>query len=186
MQSIFEIDLLLLEIILLAVFICSFFYQLYFYLKYISIVLRSNKREKKGKIEFQIQKKPVSVIICARDEYENLREFLPDILSQDYPEYEVIVVNDGNDEDTELLLSDLKKVYTHLRSTFVPDGAKNLSTKKLALTLGIKAAKYDWLLFTDADCVPVSKNWIASMARNFSEKTEFVLGYGAYFEEKAF
>lgn len=186
MFSIYTYAFSYLDVFIFLTFFLIFAYQLYYYLRYISIAIRNNKKEKKGKIEFQIQKKPVSVVISARDEYENLRKFLPDVLTQEYPEYEVIVVNDGNDEDTELLLSDLKKIYPHLRSTFVPDGAKNLSTKKLALTLGIKAAKYDWLIFTDADCVPESKQWITSIARNFMENTEFVLGYGAYFEEKSF
>ena len=174
------------ELILLSVLILTFIFQLYFYIRYIRIVLRNNIHEKKAKINYQTEKLPVSVIICAKNELDNLRKFLPEILSQDYPDYEVIVVNDGGDEDTEIFLRDLKKMYPHLRSTFVPDGAKNLSTKKLALTLGIKAAKHDWLLFTDADCMPESKLWIAKMSRNFTPGTEFVLGYGAYFQEKGF
>ncbi|MDO9634961.1 MAG: glycosyltransferase [Paludibacter sp.] len=172
------------ELILLSVLILTFIFQLYFYIRYIRIVLRNNNHEKKAKINYQTEKLPVSVIICAKNELDNLRKFLPEILSQDYPDYEVIVVNDGGDEDTEIFLRDLKKMYPHLRSTFVPDGAKNVSTKKLALTLGIKAAKHDWLLFTDADCMPESKLWIAKMSRNFTPETEFVLGYGAYFQEK--
>ncbi|MBN2765514.1 MAG: glycosyltransferase [Paludibacteraceae bacterium] len=140
----------------------------------------------KNKINFENQKFPVSVIICAKDELDNLRKYLPFVLSQDYPEYEVIVVNDGSGEETEILLNNLMKEYPHLRTTFVPAGATNLSTKKLALTLGIKAAKYDWLLFTDADCMPEDKTWISRMARNFIPGVEFVLGYGAYFQQKGF
>lgn len=174
------------ELIIFGVLLLTFLYQLYYYLKYIRIVIRNNKREKEGRLDFQHEQLPVSVIICAKDELENLKKFLPEVLSQNYPDYEVIVVNDGEDEMTEILLRDLKKIYPHLRSTFVPDGAKNLSTKKLALTLGIKAAKNEWLLLTDADCLPESKNWIASMVRNFTPKTEFVLGYGAYLQEKGF
>ncbi|MEA4974157.1 MAG: glycosyltransferase [Paludibacter sp.] len=174
------------ELIIFGVLLLMFVYQVYYYLNFIRVVIRNNKREKEGKLDFQREQLPVSVIICAKDELENLKKFLPEVLSQNYPDYEVIVVNDGEDEMTEILLRDFKKIYPHLRSTFVPDGAKNLSTKKLALTLGIKAAKNDWLLFTDADCLPESKSWIASMARNFTPKTEFVLGYGAYLQEKGF
>ncbi|MDD2284543.1 MAG: glycosyltransferase [Paludibacter sp.] len=172
------------QLIVFGILLLTFIYQVYYYLKYIRIVIKNNKKEKAGRLSFQNEKLPVSVIICAKNELENLKKFLPEVLSQHYPDYEVIVVNDGGDELTEILLRDFKKIYPHLRSTFVPDGAKNLSTKKLALTLGIKAAKNDWLLFTDADCMPESKNWIASMARNFTPKTEFVLGYGAYLQEK--
>ena len=114
------------ELILLSVLILTFIFQLYFYIRYIRIVLRNNIHEKKAKINYQTEKLPVSVIICAKNELDNLRKFLPEILSQDYPDYEVIVVNDGGDEDTEIFLRDLKKMYPHLRSTFVPDGAKKI------------------------------------------------------------
>lgn len=185
MFSIYTYTFSYLDVSLFLVFILIFAYQLYYYLRYINVVCRNNKKEKAGKLNFSQEKPPVSVIICAKDEIDNLREFLPEVLVQDYPEYEVIVVNDGNDEETNLFLSDLKKVYPHLHTTFVPNGAKNLSTKKLAISLGIKAARYEWLLFTDADCKPDGNKWIASMARNFTENTEIVLGYGAYFKEKS-
>jgi cellulose synthase/poly-beta-1,6-N-acetylglucosamine synthase-like glycosyltransferase len=172
------------ELILLSALVVFFSYQLYFYLHYLRGVLRLKKQISKNKVNFDTQKLPVSVIICAKDELENLRKYLPFVLNQDYPEYEVIVVNDGSGEDTDILLNNLMKDYPHLRTTFVPSGATNLSTKKLALTLGVKAAKYDWLLFTDADCMPEDKTWIARMARNFNPGIEFVLGYGAYFQQK--
>lgn len=174
------------ELILFALLITAFIYQLYFYLRYIRAVLRQRKQILKNKIVFQNSQPPVSVIICAKDELSNLRKFLPFVLAQEYPDYEVIVVNDGSGDATEDLLSELKKTYPHLRTTFVPAGATNLSTKKLALTLGIKAAKNDWLLFTDADCMPEDKHWIARMARNFNPGIEFVLGYGAYFNKEGF
>lgn len=171
------------QILLLFIFL-AFIYQLYFYLRYMKGVMRREKQIASGKIKFDDHKPPVSVIICARDEEDNLRKFLPAILNQQYPEFEVIVVNDGSVDETAILLGDMQKQYPHLKTTFVPAGTSNLSTKKLAITLGVKAAKYDWLLFTDADCEPASEKWIASMARNFKGKTEIVLGYGAYFQEK--
>ena len=174
------------ELILLSAFAVFFAYQLYFYFHYLRAVLRLKKQTAKNRINFEVQKFPVSVIICAKDELDNLREYLPNVLTQDYPEYEVIVVNDGSGEETEMLLNNFRKDYPHLRTTFVPAGATNLSTKKLALTLGVKAAKYDWLLFTDADCVPGDKTWISRMARNFNPGIEFVLGYGAYFQKNGF
>ena len=174
------------ELIAALILIISFIGQIFFYFRYLNISIRMKKKERKGKLIFQQQKLPVSVIICARDETENLRKFLPEVLKQDYPDFEVIVVNDGGNEDTEILLRELKKEYPVLRSTFVPDGTTNLSTKKLALTLGIKAAKNEWLLFTDADCIPEGNQWITRMARNFSRDAGFVLGYGAYLTEKGF
>lgn len=175
-----------LELFLAIKLVLALIYQTYFYLRYMRVVLCRNKKKDKIAAQYTQDQLPVSVIIAARDESANLREFLPEILTQDYPIYEVIVVNDGADEDTEDLLDEYKQIYPHLRTTFVPQGAKNLSTKKLALTLGIKAAQHEWLLFTDADCVPESKHWIASMARNFTTETEFVLGYGAYLQKDTF
>ena len=172
------------ELVLLGVLLVAFGYQLYFYLHYIQAVMRLKSRISKNRVSFISAQPAVSVIICAKDEVENLRKYLLFVLDQEYPDFEVIVVNDGSTDETEQLLTDLKKTYSNLRTTFVPVGVTNLSTKKLALTLGIKAAKNDWLLFTDADCMPEDKTWIASMARNFNPGIEFVLGYGAYFNKK--
>lgn len=186
MINIFGLEIPFFPFVLGLVLLLTFFFQVLFYLIHMRVVLRNNKLARKGKLEYSKEQPPVSVIICARDETENLRKYLPEVLKQDYPDYEVIVVNDGGNEETEILLRDMKLDYPHLRSTFVPDGTTNLSTKKLALTLGIKAARHEWLLFTDADCVPESKGWIAAMARNFLPGTDFVLGYGAYIQEKGF
>ncbi len=172
------------ELIIFGVLLLAFLYQLYFYFRYLNGVLRYRTRIKNNKVGFLSEQPPVSVIICAKDEAENLRKFLPFVLQQDYPDFEVIVINDGSTDETDILLKDLCEKYTNLRTTFVPVEAKNISTKKLGLTLGIKAAKNDWLLFTDADCMPEDKTWITNMARNFTDKTDFVLGYGAYLHKK--
>jgi cellulose synthase/poly-beta-1,6-N-acetylglucosamine synthase-like glycosyltransferase len=127
---------------------------------------------------------PVSVIICARDEEANLRVNLPAILEQDYPEYEVIVVNDASADGTENLLNDLKRQYSHLRTTFIRESDHIREGKKLALTVGIKAAKHDWLLLTDADCCPATNKWIYFMQRNFTGNKQIVLGYGGYRRQK--
>jgi cellulose synthase/poly-beta-1,6-N-acetylglucosamine synthase-like glycosyltransferase len=176
----------LIELIVFGVLLLVFIYQLYFYFRYLNGILRLRSRVKNNKVDFQAEKQPVSVVICAKDESDNLRKFLPFVLQQDYAEFEVIVINDGSTDETDILLRDLCLEYPRLRSTFVPVGASNLSTKKLGLTLGIKAAKYDLLLFTDADCMPEDKTWIERMMGNFTPETEFVLGYGAYFNKKGF
>ncbi|MEI6753983.1 MAG: glycosyltransferase [Paludibacter sp.] len=176
----------LIELIVFGILLTTFFYQLYFYTRYLNGVLRLRRKIKDGKVPFQTEQPPVSVIICSKDESENLRNFLPFVLEQDYPEFEVIVINDGSTDDTDELLRDLREKYPHLRTTFVPVGANNASTKKLGITLGIKASKHDYLLLTDADCVPQDKTWIARMMRNFTRETDFVLGYGAYFQKNGF
>ena len=129
----------------------------------------------------------VSVILCARNEGYNLADYLPALLTQDYPTYEIIVVNDGSEDDTQDVIERYMTQDPRLHTTFVPKGARVGSTKKLALTLGAKAAQYDYLLLTDADCVPESDQWIREMVRGFSNvqgTKDVVLGYGAYFYEK--
>lgn len=174
------------ELSLAGALLLTFLYQLYFYIRYMNGVMRLRNRIRKSDVHFESAQPPVSVIVCAKDEAENLRKFLPFVLEQEYPCFEVIVINDGSTDATAELLRELLKEYTNLKTTFVPVGANNLSTKKLAITLGVKASQYDYLLFIDADCMPEGKSWIAGMMRNFSRETEFVLGYGAYLQKKTF
>lgn len=129
---------------------------------------------------------PVSVIICARNEAENLRKFLPSVLNQFYPEFEVIVVNDGSTDDSAEVLADIKRQYPQLYVTGIEHRQNYPKGKKLAQTIGIKAAHHEQLLFTDADCQPVSPNWIRQMQSNFLNQTDIILGYGPYFSEKSF
>lgn len=175
-----------LDFALAALLLIFFGVQLYYYLRYFRGIIRHNKKEAKKELMFIDEKIPVSIVICARDEEENLRKFLPFFLEQDYPEYEVIVINDASYDNTDDYISLMMKSYPHLRTTFVPDGTTNLSTKKLGITLGIKASKYDLILLTDADCMPEGKDWISKMVRNYTPETEFVLGYGGYLKKKGF
>jgi biofilm PGA synthesis N-glycosyltransferase PgaC len=150
------------------------FYYLYFYL---AVYLYRDPEEK-------IEKQPVSVIICARNEGENLKHFLPAILEQDYPDYEVIVVNDCSEDNSYLILGNYLLQYPHLKISTVNKDPKFTHNKRFAQFIGIKAAKNDILLFTDADCKPESDKWIESMTSHFSRKTDFVLGYGGYMDKK--
>lgn len=129
---------------------------------------------------------PVSVIIAARDEARNLESFLPVVLEQDYPDYEVIVVNDCSEDNTGEVLEAFSVKYPGLHVTTIKKDDKFRHGKKLALTIGIKAAKHEFLLFADADCRPAGPYWIRDMQRNFGTGKEFVLGYGGYFPGKGF
>ena len=134
--------------------------------------------------ETEVGKEPVSVIICARNEADNLRNFLPAVLEQDYPSYEVIVVNDCSEDSSYDILGQLLIKYPHLRISSINKDPKFTHNKKFAQFIGIKAASNDILVFTDADCQPVSNKWLSYMTSNFDNKTDFVLGYGGYFNEK--
>lgn len=123
---------------------------------------------------------PVSVIICARNEIDNLRLNLGSILEQDYPDFEVVVVNDCSNDGSDWYLRDLSAQYKRLKVVTIEDHPRFKHGKKFAVTLGIKAAKNENLLFTDADCKPASDQWIKIMQSNFSEQTEIVLGYSPY------
>lgn len=129
-------------------------------------------------------KVPVSVIICAKNEEENLRNFLPSILEQDYPDYEIIVINDASADNTLEVIEDFQKIDPRIKIVNVENNEAFWANKKYALTLGIKKAKNEHLLFTDADCAPQSRNWITEMARNFQPGNSIILGYGGYFQHK--
>ncbi|MFN5183516.1 MAG: glycosyltransferase, partial [Bacteroidota bacterium] len=130
--------------------------------------------------------KPVSVVICARNEGENLTKFLPEILTQDYHEFEVVVVNDCSYDNTDDVLREFAKVFPNLKAITVKEDEYYKHGKKFALLVGIKGAKYEHLVLTDADCKPASSLWLKKMASGFSNGKEIVLGYGAYFQEKGF
>jgi cellulose synthase/poly-beta-1,6-N-acetylglucosamine synthase-like glycosyltransferase len=158
-----------------GLFLLAFVVQMIYYLGvYISILFYRERKEPVSSFP------PVSLIICAKDEETNLEKHLPAILEQDYPEYEVIVVNHGSSDDTDMVIKRLQQKYKHLKTTEIKRDQKFTHSKKLAVTVGIKKASHEWLLFTDADCYPAGKNWIRSMAGNFDEQTALVLGYGGY------
>ena len=123
---------------------------------------------------------PVSVIICAKNEAENLKAFLPSVIAQDYPDFEIVLINDASKDDTLEVMEHFSKAHSNIKIVNVKSIEAFWGNKKYALTLGIKAAKNDYLLFTDADCKPVSKQWIKKMSSHFSNKKSIVLGYGAY------
>ncbi len=130
---------------------------------------------------------PVSVIICAKNEAENLQDHLPYILQQSYDDYEVIVVNDASTDDTAKVLNEFKKKYAHLRIlTISKDTERNMKGKKYALSKGIEAAKHELLLLTDADCRPASELWIDKMQAHIGGNIQIGLGYGPFFTKKSF
>jgi cellulose synthase/poly-beta-1,6-N-acetylglucosamine synthase-like glycosyltransferase len=141
-------------------------------------VLRKLKNE--GNMSFP----PVSVIIAARNESENLLNNLPQILEQDYPNFEVVVVNHQSTDDSKYILHTLKMTYSNLKVIEMERSVHQKVGKKLPLSIGIKGANYEHMVFTDADCIPASNQWLRKMASQFSDKKEMVLGYGPYLKRK--
>lgn len=122
----------------------------------------------------------VSVIVCAKNEAENLKQFLPYILEQSYADFEVILINDNSKDETLKVMEDFRDNHKNIKIVNVKPIEKYWGNKKYAITLGIKAASHDFLLFTDADCKPQSRHWIRDMSSHFTNTKSIVIGYGAY------
>ncbi len=129
---------------------------------------------------------PVSVVICAKNEDENLTEFLPKVLTQDYPDFEVIVVNDCSWDNTENVIDEFAKIFPNLRKASIKEDGYYKHGKKFAILVGIKATTHNRMVFTDADCYPSSNQWLKEMAKGFTDSKEIILGYGAYEKQKGF
>lgn len=170
--------------ILLGIFICCIVVQLsYVVVFFFRIFFISTSKQKIN----TSTKRKVSVIICAKNEAENLRNYLPAILNQEYldeygnPNYEVIVVNDGSDDHTENILRTIEKRFTHLRHISIsPMEPRQFLGKKFALSKGVKESKNEWLLEIDADCYPNSNQWLARMVPPFYNDKQIVCGFGGY------
>lgn len=130
------------------------------------------------------EQKPVSIIIAARNESQNLLSHIPFLMEQDYPEFEVIIINHQSMDDSQYILEAYSRQYPNLKIIKVERSKHLKYGKKLPLTIGIKGAKYETLLLTDADCQPTSDQWIKSMSHYFTEKKQIVMGYGPYTKEK--
>ena len=168
-----EFSVLIVLLVCWLFFIVQLIYSIYFFRKLIFF-----KRKKSN------YKPNVSVIICAKNEFDNLKKNLKSILNQDYINYEVIVVNDQSNDKTADLLKEYEKTFFRLKVVNIDEHVNHIVGKKFALTLGIKTAKYDYVLLTDADCFVDSKKWISSMVSNF-KSSDIVLGFGGYVKDKS-
>lgn len=146
--------------------------------------------KRKDKPVDQRELQPVSIIIASHKDADRLEKHLPSILQQDYPAgYEVIVVIEKGDPEVENALKRIQyelnqqSVDAHLYVTYIPNTSRYMSRRKLAITLGVKAAKNEWLLLVDSDCEPLSNNWLSLMARNCDEGKSLVVGYSNFSED---
>lgn len=173
---VFNIDQL--SFIILALFLISWTIQMFYHWGLFSR-LAFHKKEKAN-----TDMEPVSVIVCARDAHEYLLDLIPAILSQDYPDFELVIVNDCSQDDTEEYLKDLARNNPKINLVNLTQSLNFFHGKKFPLSMGIKSAKHDLLLLTDADCLPNSNQWIREMTGCYDKNTEIVVGYGPYFERK--
>ncbi len=129
---------------------------------------------------------PVSVVICARNESHTLKQLVPLMMEQDHREFELVIVNDRSDDDTWEVLQWMKPQYPKLRIVNVSADEKFSYGKKIALGIGVRAAKYPNVLLTDADCVPTSKDWVSLMATGFRSGKQIVIGNSPYAAHNSF
>lgn len=165
--------------IAIGVFALVLMIQLFYYLRFFTGVFQTvepTNRKDEG----------VSVIICTRNNRPGLEANLPVILSQDYPNFEVVVVNDGSTDGSIAYLDELAKVEPRLKVLHLDIDDRFHRGKKFAQTIGIKGAKHNWMLFTDSDCTPESDQWIRLMTSYFSESKQLVLGVGRHQRQVGF
>lgn len=133
------------------------------------------------KIDIPDARPSVSVIVCAKNESYNLRSNIPLLMEQKYPDAQIIVVDDCSTDDTLLVLSELRTRYPDLYYTSIPTDTKFTHGKKLAVSVGLKAAKHEKIVFIDADCKPASEHWLTALMEGYTtDKIQLVLGYGRY------
>ena len=126
------------------------------------------------------EKHPISILVSCKNEGENLQKTLPKLVAQEYPEFEIILVDDASTDHTLSILKEYSKKHDFVHYISIPKTDNYNGNKKNALTKAIQNSSYEHLLFTDADCIPKSKFWAENMAAQFSESKVLILGYGAY------
>ena len=127
---------------------------------------------------------PVSIVVCAKNEADNLAKLVPKLLQQNHPNFELILINDSSSDHTLEVLEAFQQKDKRIKIVNIENNEAFWGNKKYALTLGIKAAIHQHLLFTDADCIPASDDWISIMSSHYSLKKSIVLGYGKYKRKK--
>ena len=142
----------------------------------------SNKKKEHS----SLRELPISVIICAKNEAKNLTNFLPSIINQQYDDFEIVLINDASTDNTLEIMEGFSNKNSTIKIVNVENNEAFWGNKKYALTLGIKAATNEHLVFIDADCKPKSKFWIREIASQFSKEKTIILGYGKYATKKTF
>ncbi len=133
-----------------------------------------------------VENYPVSLLICAKNEAENLKRNIPLWQAQQYGSFEIILINDASIDETLEVMESFAQHDPRIQIVNVINNEAFWANKKYALTLGIKRAKNKRLIFTDADCYPASPHWLRLMASKFTDEKQLVLGYGAYEKQPGF
>jgi glycosyltransferase involved in cell wall biosynthesis len=166
--------------VIFYVFLTCAVIQIIYYILFSTFLFGSKK------VENNITEAPVSVIIYTKNQAESLAKFIPLIMEQKHSEFEIVLINNASSDNTSETVASLAKKYANLKALNIENNEAFWGSKKYALTLGIKASKYDNLLFTDMKSTPVSKHWISEMSEKFTSKKTIILGYKKYQKKNSF
>lgn len=168
--------------IILIVFGISLLIQLFYHWGLFSKVALY-KKNRRPKLDEELE--PVSIVLCARDSYEYLIELIPALINQDYPDYEIVVVNDCSDDETEEYLKDLERREPKIKPVQLKQHLNFFNGKKFPLSMGIKSAQNDLIVLTECNCMPINEQWLRSVVDCYNNKTEIVIGYSPYVQKKS-
>ena len=169
--------------IVLAVFVLSLLIQLAYHWGLFSRVAFFKK---KGRPKLDEELEPVSIVICARNAYEYLAELIPVLMTQDYPDFEIVVVNDCSDDETEEYLKEFTRHETIVKPVQMKQHLNFFNGKKFPLSMGIKSAKNDLIVLTECNCMPTNDQWLRSVVNRYKGNTEIVIGYSPFVQQKGF
>jgi glycosyltransferase involved in cell wall biosynthesis len=129
---------------------------------------------------------PVTVVVCAHNELENLRTLLPMLNEQDYPNYEVIVMDDRSVDGTVNFADTEAKQWKRVRFLHIEQEYEHVTPKKYAITTAVRSAKHEIILLTDADCRPTTDQWIKGMVAYLTPDKQIVIGFSPYEKRSGF
>ena len=170
-----------LSFIILICFLFCLFLQLLYHWAFFS---RVAFYKKKNAVKTDNELEPVSVVICARDAYEYLVDILSALLNQDYPDYEIVIVNDCSEDETEEFLKNIERKEPKIKAVQLRQHLNFFNGKKFPLSMGIKSASNDLLVLTDCNCMPNNDQWLRSVVECYKTHTEVVIGYSPYVRRK--
>ncbi|WP_026777388.1 glycosyltransferase [Polaribacter sp. Hel_I_88] len=153
--------------------------QILYYLIFSSFLFKQKKKAN------NTEKVPVSLIVFAKNSATNLQQNLPNYLAQDYPEFEIVLIDNASSDDTEDVIESFVAKHKNIKVVSVENNEAFWNNKKYALTLGIKAAKYDHLLFSNINSSPINEHWVTEMSKKFTLKKTIILGYEKYKKENS-
>ena len=164
-----------LPIIIVVLFgVITFLELIYYYVIYARFSFLKKKKA------VAIQNVPISIVMVVKDAASVLLKTLPKLLNQQYEDFEVVIVNDNSQDETQLLVVEYQQQYKNIKLVNLDTAVTTIRGKKFALSMGIRCATYDHVIITDPECSPTSSHWLEKMTQNFVGQKRIVLGYSTY------